>query len=95
MNPQVPQSRSIKTSRVCVGSLTKVFTTEHVVDAPRGAHHDVGCLRLKLADFSTHIGPTDAGVATSTHVVAEGENHLLDLMATIGFRMSKLRLNRG
>ena len=58
---------------------TKILATKHVKDAARGAHHDVGCLGLKLGGLIAHVGPTDAGVTASAHVVAKGQDHLLDL----------------
>lgn len=61
--------------------LTEKPPVQHVEHTPRSPHDDVRRLRLKLLHLVAHVGAPDAGVARRTHVVAQGQDDLLNLHA--------------
>jgi hypothetical protein len=70
---------------------------DHVKDATGGANNDVGALG-ELLHVLADVDTTDAGVAVDRHVVAEGDDDLLDLLGELtrgGEDDSLGRLDRG
>lgn len=59
--------------------LTEEFTVEHVKHASGGPHDYMRSLCLELLDLAADVSPSYAGVAPGTHVVTQGQDHLLDL----------------
>lgn len=53
---------------------------KHVKHTSWCAHHYVRSLSLELLDFTTEIGPSNAGMAGRPHVVTQSQNDLLDLI---------------
>ena len=71
--------------------LTQISAVHHVEDASGRAHHDVRGLGLQLFHLVVDVGAADAGVAGCTHVVPQGQDHLLDLFASKAARSQKER----
>lgn len=55
---------------------------DHVEDTTGGTDDDVDAL-LELGHVLTDVGTTDAGVALDVHVIAEGDDDLLDLLSEL------------
>jgi hypothetical protein len=59
-------------------ALTESAPVDHVEDTSGCSDDDLAAL-VQLVDVLADVGASDAGVALSIHVVAQGNHHLLDL----------------
>lgn len=66
--------------------LTDGFTTQHVVNAAGGPHHNLRAHLLQRLHFIAQVGPTDTDVTATIQVVTKGQHHPVDLKQNYKFK---------